>query len=62
MKQRDGIIKANKKIEEAQRNMESKIEELSGEIEYRADFLQKERDEVQGIQQEVIRNNSFMKD
>ena len=49
MKQRDGIIQANKKIEEAQRNMEAKIEGLGEEISRRAEFLQKEKAEVDAI-------------
>ena len=39
--------------------MESKIEELTDEIQRRTEFLQKEKDEVEAIRLEAKKNNSF---
>ena len=42
--------------------MEAKIEELGDEIQRRAEFLQKEKDEVEAIRIEATKNNSFIID
>ena len=42
--------------------MEAKIEGLSEEINRRTEFLQKEKDEVEAIRIEAMKNNSFIVD
>ena len=42
--------------------METKIEELTDEIQRRTEFLLKEKDEVEAIRLEAKKNNSFIID
>ena len=61
-RQKDNLTAMQQRYEAGMRDMEARIEQLSQEIAYRAEYLQKERSEVQALVDEVEGNESYLRE